>query len=230
MPIGKDAEQARIWRELGLCTRCGKRRDDEYIQCVKCRTKMRQKIANRRAKGLCIKCCKPTGGTTMCSDCGQKEKLRKGPRRYAQQQRAKARNRLAGRCDCGAVPIHGSLSCERCWFYGKGGKGVFPEHLKALLVAQGFRCVYSGKLLAVGSPDTHLDHKIPRSRGGTNNIENLQWVSKRVNMMKTTFTHEEFIRACAVIAKRWPTQNQKHIESAKKLMPSYESSRSNTAA
>jgi CRISPR/Cas system Type II protein with McrA/HNH and RuvC-like nuclease domain len=92
------------------------------------------------------------------------------------------------------------------------------RQIQELLIAQNFQCAYSGKSLEMGS-DATLDHKIPRSRGGSDDIGNLQWVSRRVNQMKTDFTHDEFIRACEVIVKSW-RQNQKPIASAPKLMRS----------
>lgn len=71
--------------------------------------------------------------------------------------------------------------------------------LWALLVRQGFRCPYTSEEL---TPDesTHLDHKVPVSRGGGNTIDNLQWVSKRANQAKSDFTHEEFVAFCRRVA------------------------------
>jgi 5-methylcytosine-specific restriction endonuclease McrA len=38
-----------------------------------------------------------------------------------------------------------------------------------------------------------VDHKIPRSRGGTNDRENLHLVCRQCNVAKGTMTHEEFL-------------------------------------
>tara|TARA_R100000781_G_scaffold1388_3_gene2281 strand:+ start:173 stop:850 length:678 start_codon:yes stop_codon:yes gene_type:complete len=44
-----------------------------------------------------------------------------------------------------------------------------------------------------------LDHKMPRSRGGSNDFSNCQPLSARVNQMKSDMTNEEFIEQCKKI-------------------------------
>jgi hypothetical protein len=38
-----------------------------------------------------------------------------------------------------------------------------------------------------------IDHKMPKCKGGTNTIENLQWIYTPINFMKSGLTHEEFL-------------------------------------
>jgi 5-methylcytosine-specific restriction endonuclease McrA len=188
-----------------------------YSNCAKCRerrfrNKTAQRFRDRRAElGLCVACGRANDGDkTTCVTCRAKVSLARN--------RLVAGYRLQGLCACGERAASVGATCEPCWYKSRArtcaGSGGKWEALRNLLVAQGFRCAYSGKLLVLG-PDATIDHKIPRSRGGTNEISNLQWVSRRVNNMKTDFTHEEFVRACEVIAKRWQ-QNQKPTESARK--------------
>ncbi len=45
-----------------------------------------------------------------------------------------------------------------------------------------------------------LDHKIPTSRGGNNDLPNLQWVDMQINFVKNALTHDEFVEFCVAIA------------------------------
>jgi 5-methylcytosine-specific restriction endonuclease McrA len=103
--------------------------------------------------------------------------------------------------------------------------------LKKLLEKQNYRCAYSSELLLIGHPDSSIDHKIPRARGGTNDIDNLQWVAKRINQMKTDFTHEEFLEMCERIATQCQKKpDQSPTESALKLQPKFADSPKSMAA
>jgi len=56
-----------------------------------------------------------------------------------------------------------------------------PE-LMRLLKAQDYRCALTGEKL---TPNTaELDHKTPKSKGGKDVVENLQWLDRDVNRMK----------------------------------------------
>lgn len=190
-------------RRSGLCESCGRPKQAAGWVCDDCRDRRaasgRRRRATRRANGLCGDCGTPADGSTLCVTC------REGDR----QNRAGhvARRRTSGSCVCGEMLLPGGATCAECWYRHKAQKKLGSRGLgvaiKILLECQGFRCAYSGKPLKVGDPDTTLDHKIPRARGGSNELSNLQWVSKRVNQMKTDFTHDEFIRACQVIAARF---------------------------
>jgi|688.fasta_scaffold270557_2 hypothetical protein len=65
--------------------------------------------------------------------------------------------------------------------------------------SQRFRCALSGVKLV---PETaQLDHIVPLSNGGTNDIENLQWLDARVNKAKGTMSQAEFIKMCKQVAQ-----------------------------
>jgi hypothetical protein len=59
------------------------------------------------------------------------------------------------------------------------------------------RCAYTGKLLG---RDAQVDHKVPVSRGGTNEPGNLHWVTPAANFVKRDKTHGEFLALCLDIA------------------------------
>jgi 5-methylcytosine-specific restriction endonuclease McrA len=79
----------------------------------------------------------------------------------------------------------------------KDGRAT-AESLMGLIKSQEYRCQLSGILL---EPSTAaLDHKIPVSSGGTDSIENLQWVSCEVNRAKGSMEQQEFITMCKRVA------------------------------
>jgi len=59
------------------------------------------------------------------------------------------------------------------------------------------RCAYTGKRL---DRNAHVDHKVPVSRGGTNDESNLQWVTADANLVKGRMTHDEFISICSDVS------------------------------
>lgn len=63
--------------------------------------------------------------------------------------------------------------------------------LGRMLCSQDARCTYCADLLP---RQTHLDHKMPVSRGGTNALPNLQLLCPTCNMRKGAMTHEEYAR------------------------------------
>ena len=75
---------------------------------------------------------------------------------------------------------------------------VDATDLKKLLEVQGYKCALSGVRLE--PKNAELDHKVPLSRGGTNDLGNLQWLDRNVNRAKGTMDNEEFIAMCKQIA------------------------------
>jgi 5-methylcytosine-specific restriction endonuclease McrA len=74
-----------------------------------------------------------------------------------------------------------------------------PETIKAgelvsLLRKQEYRCAYSGREL---TPETaSIDHTLPISRGGPNDIGNIAIVHMDVNTAKSSMTLAEFVALC----------------------------------
>jgi hypothetical protein len=63
------------------------------------------------------------------------------------------------------------------------------QDVKALRDSQDNRCAYCRVELTDGA---HIDHKIPLSRGGSHQLENLCWACPTCNMRKGRKTPEEF--------------------------------------
>lgn len=75
-----------------------------------------------------------------------------------------------------------------------GGEIATGAELMRLLKQQEYRCALTGEKL---TPDTaQLDHKTPKSKGGGDTLDNLQWLDRTVNRMKGSMTTEEFIAVC----------------------------------
>ena len=79
------------------------------------------------------------------------------------------------------------------------GVQIEASDLRKLLEVQGYKCALSGVRLE--PKNAELDHKVPLSRGGTNDLGNLQWLAKNVNRAKGTMDNEEFIAMCKQISK-----------------------------
>lgn len=80
-------------------------------------------------------------------------------------------------CQCDTTELCTTLS--RAWYKQRG------------------RCAYTGKRL---DKKAQVDHKVPLCRGGTNDPENIHWVTADANWVKGTRTHDEFIALCSDVA------------------------------
>ncbi len=72
--------------------------------------------------------------------------------------------------------------------------------LKDKLVAQNYRCVYSGKTLVLGK-NASIDHIFPVAKFPhlISEPTNIQWVDFTVNQMKGSLTHTEFVELIKLI-------------------------------
>jgi 5-methylcytosine-specific restriction endonuclease McrA len=73
------------------------------------------------------------------------------------------------------------------------------SELLELIAKQDYKCALTGECLKDPSA-AELDHCIPLNLGGTNKIDNLQWVLKSINRMKGTLPQAEFIELCKKVA------------------------------
>lgn len=65
---------------------------------------------------------------------------------------------------------------------------------QALYEKQGGRCALTGR--PIDRSNMHLDHRVPRAKGGPGTLDNLQWLHKDVNAMKHALSQDEFIALC----------------------------------
>lgn len=143
-----------------------------------------------RKLGACVNCGKtPEEGRVYCTICKEKR------------QRSKKLRIDRNLCDtCGDKVQFGErrycLKCKRKRYFKKLSLKLFgtskrADELKALFVEQQV-CVYSGRVLEIGV-NLSLDHKLAKSKGGSNKSENFQWVDRRVNIMKGDMSEEDFL-------------------------------------
>jgi CRISPR/Cas system Type II protein with McrA/HNH and RuvC-like nuclease domain len=96
--------------------------------------------------------------------------------------------------------------CQDCWIRAAAHRHhVEAKILHELWEEQNGLCRYTGEKLIPSNlwdNGASLDHITPLSRGGINGKNNLQWVSYRVNTVKSNMTHDEFVSFCSMIAER----------------------------
>lgn len=147
-------------------------------------------IANQKAKGLCIECSNAvSNGRLRCDEC-----LARRSKKRTENKAKAIENNLCR--ECFVIPSFGqSRMCKKC-FAKKISRRYFKTsaHWQELLdkfEAQSGICAYSGRPLKL-SEDTELDHIVPRSRGGANEVSNVHWVLTSVNRMKRNLLESEF--------------------------------------
>jgi len=145
----------------------------------------------QKKKGLCIECSNPTNGL-RCNSCN------------ARRQKLRMRNYYKwideGKChECGKESIKNKSVCEKHYLMKVSlkrlGSSKHWQLLKTLLEKQDFKCGLTTDVLSLEN-DIELDHIIPTSRSGTNDISNVRWVTKEANRLKQNLTDNELKELC----------------------------------
>lgn len=185
---------------LSLCRECGSPELKNKHYCALHASRRTVEKARRkerlRTQGLCSSCGRnPLKTAWLCGPCCLKEKDRV--------RRARENNKANGLCVCGRQPRENGNKCDTCWLRDKAqevlGRGKEWVLLLDLLEKQQFRCAYTGESLVLGV-NASIDHIIPVCAGGKDSIDNLQFVTRRINSMKSDCSHDEFIRLCKLVA------------------------------
>jgi len=181
---------------MGLCRECGVKAVVSGRQrCIDCFKRLNAGYQRRRQKaimaGVCIRvgCGRPIERNAFCKEC--RDKVRKTVRHCRVKRLARG---LCG--DCG-VDVEGrriicdACHCKRLAKSVLGNREKWVE-LMAIYQQQEGKCAYSGVRLVMGV-DASIDHILPKGRGGTNEISNLQWVHWFVNVFRRHRDEREFI-------------------------------------
>ncbi len=188
--------------ESGTCSTCRKPWSGISKNCDECKSASRSVWKARVFSG------------EYCSRCaGTRDSKHKACTKCRVEMRALSTNlrnskRDRGLCvQCGAIKdAPDGIYCTKCilciaarrWL----GESKKWSDLKALLEKQNYRCAYTGDILVLGG-NASVDHIVPRSRGGENIIDNLQWVTWQVNRCKTDMTHDEFVNMCSIVSEKF---------------------------
>ncbi len=189
----------------GLCPRCGEQPKTGSKHCDKCavrgRDKDRRVRSSRFAKGMCVKCGQniPTDSLKTCNQC-----LVECKDSYQQRN---DRLTKAGLCTrCGQHDFLPSMKervskyreCIICYLKRTSrinlGSEDFADLLLAKLEAQNWSCPYTGDIMVLGDNDS-VDHILPRKRfpNESTNPDNIEWITRRANIMKHDRTPDEFL-------------------------------------
>lgn len=148
--------------------------------------------------GICRRCKCPKeesrASKTRCANCSEE---RKNAKQLIYRQRID--NGCCYRCNS---PDCEAKICFTCWLKQKAcywyNKQAYWVRLEMIWIAQGGRCALSSEPLLYGV-NAHLDHILPRSRGGLTEFSNLQFLTSKVNWAKASLTNAEFIDLCQKI-------------------------------
>lgn len=185
----RSAERYERIKKERICKTCSNAVGEiKGIYCSECRLVKKRRLDNLKKEGLCVTCGKTqaTNGQ-KCQDCHC---------RYTNYVRNNKKNRFEqGLCSFCDTPRVGAKLClvHYLQFTCKFHLGTTKRYkeLEELFFRQNGRCPYTNNILTLGI-DASIDHIIPKSRGGSKEIENLQWVYYKVNFMKGDMLNEEF--------------------------------------
>ena len=86
--------------------------------------------------------------------------------------------------------------CSKHWFRKRARENLGNSELGGaiwgILNKQKYKCAYTGIDLEPGV-NASLDHIIPKTKGGSNDLTNIQWIDKDVNIFKGGMMHAKFI-------------------------------------
>jgi hypothetical protein len=137
-------------------------------------------------------------GLTRCKSCKAKEQ--------AKNREIRKESNVCASCE--NEKLKGSVYCFNHWFANNASKNLNNSNLGIDLInlyeKQNRKCVYSGVEL-IPAVNMSLDHIVSRydNKDLTYDINNVQWVHKDINTMKSKFSHDNFILLCKYIANKF---------------------------
>lgn len=147
-----------------------------------------------------------------CSNIATREWQAKNREHHNKQQREQKvnRNKRGLCCHCLNKKLPTSTMCEKHWYEGVSrshfGTTKFGTHLKEKAESQNYRCFYTDEIL-LPAVNMSLDHIISNHDDPSKkeDLENVQWVTKDINLIKNKLSHQPFINLCKYIYEKFRT-------------------------
>ena len=155
----------------------------------------REFVKIQKEKGLCIECSTPVNGSIRCDNCNK--------RRTENRKQKYEEWKEKGLCyQCGNEVIKNKNLCEKHYLMqvssGRLGSSKYWKEIKDLLKIQNYKCALSGDKISFDD-GIELDHILPTTRGGNNDLSNVRWVTKQANRLKQNLTDIELKELCKKI-------------------------------
>lgn len=187
------------------CRDCNKEAKENRSMCEQCLNKYRQRAKERRneliKKGKCASCgiSDSVADNHLCENCT----ICRNAARIKRKEKYIKENKCikCARLKSYVSAWHHSW-CPWCQLSYKfefiGTKESAEKLINDMLAKQNFKCALTGRCLIKNK--FHIDHIVPRSLGGTNDISNLQLLVDEANVFKTNLSMNQVIRLAIDIA------------------------------
>jgi 5-methylcytosine-specific restriction endonuclease McrA len=171
-------------------------------------TTLKDKILELRSQGLSynkiveqLGCAKSTVAYYCNNTSKDKFKTSQNRRRKADPLKRKIEHQRISKTN----PIRSKIkNFMRAADYRQGNKIMEPVTFssKNLLEKCGSTCYLTGDTIDFGDTASYsLDHRVPRSKGGLNTLENCEFATKAANFAKGDLSLEEFFELCVKVVK-----------------------------
>jgi 5-methylcytosine-specific restriction endonuclease McrA len=201
-PLGKVKLQSRC--KLCVRERVGRRKSGDRFGSRKERRRQREKAKRNRRLPNCKICGKPKKdrekGTCGSPDCVRlatepaKRPWEKSISRALRKLKSKERDKWSQRISNAQSSLRQRSRIKRVPL------SLIVNSSERCIELQQWQCALCGATL---EPErSEIDHRLPRSKGGSEAADNLQWLCTTCNRAKGVMSNGEFIQLCLAVANR----------------------------
>jgi HNH endonuclease len=198
------------------CRDCGSNHICKTKLCANCSKRARESVAKRnselKSNGLCISCGINSNLPNILRCQGCKEKLDNASTNRVKKYLAGGKCTKCGKNKNG-IKIWSNVWCAYCHLKYKFKYSTTHNNadqiINDLLTKQNYKCALTGRDLHTNK--FHIDHIIPKSKGGKYDPSNWQLIVEEANVFKTDLSMDEIIRLARDIASNFDeTQSKSH--------------------